>query len=94
MAKYEYHIGCLCHLSIFSFLGSAGSQPMRRGSCVTLSTQQLKIQNLVGYEKQRHPVEAIMFITRKGIKICTKPDLKWVRDAMKKLDQKHTTKRK
>ncbi|KFU92485.1 Cytokine SCM-1 beta, partial [Chaetura pelagica] len=78
-------------LTIFPFLGSVASQSMHKSRCITLSTQQLNIRNLVGYEKQRHPIEAIMFITRKGIKICTSPNDKWVRDAMKKLDQKRTT---
>ncbi|KFW61688.1 Lymphotactin, partial [Pygoscelis adeliae] len=72
--------------------GSIGSQPMRKFSCVSLSTQQLNIRNLVSYEKQQVPVNAIMFITRKGIKICVSPDQKWVRSAMEKIDQKRTTK--
>ncbi|KAF1527957.1 Lymphotactin, partial [Eudyptes sclateri] len=74
--------------------GSIGSQPMRKASCVSLSTQQLKIQNLVSYEKQQVPVNAIMFITKKGIKICVSPDQKWVRSAIKKIDQERTTKGK
>ncbi|XP_009954525.1 PREDICTED: lymphotactin-like [Leptosomus discolor] len=70
--------------------GSAGSQPMRKVSCVRLSTQQLNIRNLVSYEKQQVPVDAIMFITTKGIKICVSPNQKWVRTAVKKIDQERT----
>ncbi|NXS42672.1 XCL1 protein, partial [Balaeniceps rex] len=94
MAKYEHGIDCLCHLSIFPLLGSIGSQPMRKFSCVRLSTRQLNIQNLISYEKQQTPVNAIMFITAKGIKICVSPDQKWVQTAIKKIDQKRTTKGK
>ncbi|KFQ51121.1 Lymphotactin, partial [Nestor notabilis] len=72
--------------------GSAGSQSMRKLSCVRLSTQQLNIRNLVTYEKQQVPVNAIMFITSKGIKICVSPDQKWVQMAMKKIDQKRVIK--
>ncbi|NXX80798.1 XCL1 protein, partial [Urocolius indicus] len=72
--------------------GSAGSQPMRNLSCVKLHTKQLNIRNLINYEKQQVPVNAIMFITTKGIKICVSPDQKWVQAAMKKIDQKRTTK--
>ncbi|NXU30028.1 XCL1 protein, partial [Thalassarche chlororhynchos] len=72
--------------------GSIGSQPMRKLSCVSLSTQQLNIRNLVSYEKQKVPVNAIMFITTKGIKICVSPDQKWVQAAIKKIDQKRSTK--
>lgn len=74
--------------------GSAGSQSMRKLSCVRLSTQQLNIRNLVTYEKQQVPVNAIMFITSKGIKICVSPDQKWVQMAMKKIDQKRVIKGK
>ncbi|KFZ60898.1 Lymphotactin, partial [Podiceps cristatus] len=72
--------------------GSIGSQSMRKIRCVTLSTQHLNIRNLVGYEKQQVPLNAIMFITTKGIRICVSPDQKWVQTAMKKIDQKRTTK--
>ncbi|NXY70779.1 XCL1 protein, partial [Glareola pratincola] len=75
-------------------LGGVGSQPMRKYSCVSLSTQQLNIRNLVSYEKQKVPVNAIMFITTKGIKICVSPDQKWVQSAIKKIDQKRTTRGK
>ncbi|NXS72364.1 XCL1 protein, partial [Pandion haliaetus] len=92
MAKYVHSIECLCHLSIFALLGSIGSQAMRKISCVSLSTQQLNIRNLVSYEKQQVPVNAIMFITTKGIKICVSPDQKWVQAAIKKIDQKRPTK--
>ncbi|NWX48253.1 XCL1 protein, partial [Steatornis caripensis] len=81
-------------LSVFLLLGSIGSQPMRKLSCVSLSTQQLNIRNLVSYEKQQVPVNAIMFITTRGIKICVSPDHKWVQAAIKKIDQKRTTKGK
>ncbi|KAM6418438.1 lymphotactin-like [Pluvialis apricaria] len=74
--------------------GSIGSQHMRKFSCVSLSTQQLNIRNLVSYEKQQVPVNAIMFITAKGIRICVSPDQKWVQSAIKKIDQKRTTKGK
>ncbi|NXJ61499.1 XCL1 protein, partial [Rostratula benghalensis] len=94
MAKYEYSIDHLCSLSIFPLLGSVGSQSMRKYSCVSLSTRQLNIQNLIGYEKQQVPVNAIMFITAKGIKICVSPNQKWVQSAMKKIDQRRTTKGK
>ncbi|NXW32540.1 XCL1 protein, partial [Phaetusa simplex] len=78
----------------FPLLGSIGSQPMRKYSCVSLSTQQLNIRNLVSYEKQKVPINAIMFITTKGIKICVSPDQKWVQSAIKKIDQKRTTRHK
>ncbi|XP_010188915.1 PREDICTED: lymphotactin-like [Mesitornis unicolor] len=81
-------------LTVHTVKGSVGSQPMRKISCVRLSTQQLNIRSLVSYEKQQVPVEAIMFITTKGIKICVSPNQKWVKTAIKKIDRKRTTKGK
>ncbi|NXY22744.1 XCL1 protein, partial [Atrichornis clamosus] len=82
------------HLSIFPLLGSASSQSMRKFHCVTLSSQQLNIRNLVSYEKQQAPTNAIMFITAKGIRICVSPDQKWVQAALKKIDERRAAKRK
>ncbi|NXI22777.1 XCL1 protein, partial [Sterrhoptilus dennistouni] len=78
----------------FSLLGSASSQSMRKFSCVTLSTRQLNIQNLVSYERQQVPTNAIMFITAKGIKICVSPDQRWVQTAIKRINERRAAKRK
>ncbi|NWQ92607.1 XCL1 protein, partial [Burhinus bistriatus] len=80
--------------TVHTVKGNIGSQSMRKFSCVSLSTQQLNIRNLISYEKQQVPVNAIMFITTKGIKICVSPNQKWVQSAIKKIDQKRTTKGK
>uniref|UniRef100_A0A8C4U045 Chemokine interleukin-8-like domain-containing protein n=1 Tax=Falco tinnunculus TaxID=100819 RepID=A0A8C4U045_FALTI len=74
--------------------GSIASQSMAKFSCVRLSTRQLNIRNLVNYEKRQVPVDAIVFITAKGIKICVSPDHKQVPAAIKKIDQTRTTKGK
>ncbi|NXR50704.1 XCL1 protein, partial [Hippolais icterina] len=76
----------------FSLLGSASSQSMRKFSCVTLSTKQLNIQNLVNYEKQQVPTNAIMFITAKGIRICVSADQRWVQNAVKRIDERRAAK--
>ncbi|NXJ95738.1 XCL1 protein, partial [Corythaixoides concolor] len=81
-------------LSVSPLLGSIGSQPMRKFSCVNLSTKKLNIQSLVSYEKQKVPVDAVMFITTKGIKICVSPDHKWVQNAIKRIDKNRATKSK
>uniref|UniRef100_A0A8C3J3Z6 Chemokine interleukin-8-like domain-containing protein n=1 Tax=Calidris pygmaea TaxID=425635 RepID=A0A8C3J3Z6_9CHAR len=80
--------------TVHTVKGSVGSQSMRRYSCVSLSTQQLNIRNLIGYEMQQVPVNAIMFITTKGIRICVSPNQKWVQSAIKKIDRTRTTKGK
>ncbi|XP_032646919.1 monocyte chemotactic protein 1B-like [Chelonoidis abingdonii] len=67
--------------------GSVASQIVPRSSCIDLSAKQLDIRSLAKYEMQNIPVKAVMFITRRGIKICVQPDLKWVQDAIKFLDK-------
>ncbi|KAM6384778.1 eotaxin-like [Alca torda] len=78
--------------TVHTVKGSVGSQPMRKYSCVNLSRLQPNIQNLVSYEKQKVPINAIMFITTRGIKICVSPHQKWVQAAIRKIDKNRTTK--
>ncbi|NWW10614.1 XCL1 protein, partial [Oreocharis arfaki] len=78
----------------FSILGSASSASMRKYSCVTLSSKQLNIRNLVSYEKHQVPTEAIMFITAKGIRICVSANQSWVQTAMSRIDGRRAAKRK
>ncbi|XP_038005020.1 lymphotactin-like [Motacilla alba alba] len=74
--------------------GSVSSQPMRKFRCVTLSTKQLNIRNLVSYEKQQVPTDAIMFINAGGIRICVSANQKWVQAAIKRIDESRAAKRK
>ncbi|NXN19991.1 XCL1 protein, partial [Indicator maculatus] len=76
----------------FPFLGSVGSQSMRRYNCVHLSPRKLNIKNLVSYEKIQGPVEAILFINKKGVKICVKPDHRQAQLAMKSVDESRAAK--
>ncbi|NXE41101.1 XCL1 protein, partial [Ptilorrhoa leucosticta] len=78
----------------FSRTGSASSQSMRKYSCATLSPRQLNIRNLISYEKQQVPIDAIMFINAKGIRICVSAHQPWVRTAIKRIDERRAAKRK
>ncbi|NXS82753.1 XCL1 protein, partial [Erpornis zantholeuca] len=78
--------------TVHTVKGSASSQSMRKYSCVTLSPRQLNVRNLVSYEKQQVPVDAIMFITAKGIRICVRANQQWVQTAIKKIDEKRSAK--
>ncbi|XP_062368367.1 lymphotactin-like [Cinclus cinclus] len=80
--------------TVHTVKGSASSQPMRKFRCVNLSTNRLNIQNLVSYERQQVPTDAIMFITIRGIRICVPADQKWVQTAIKRIDERRAAKRK
>ncbi|XP_015731898.1 lymphotactin-like isoform X2 [Coturnix japonica] len=74
--------------------GSVASQSMRKLSCVNLSAQKVDIRSIVSYEKQKVPVEAVMFITANGIRICVHPDQKWVQSAIKRVERRRTARRR
>ncbi|NXE03245.1 XCL1 protein, partial [Chaetorhynchus papuensis] len=74
--------------------GSASSASSRKQSCTTLSPRQLNIRNLVSYEKQQVPIDAIIFITTKGIKICVSAKQPWVKIAVKRIDERRAAKRR
>ncbi|NXO09481.1 XCL1 protein, partial [Oriolus oriolus] len=78
--------------TVHTVKGSASSASSRKYRCVTLSPKQLNIRNLVSYEKQQVPLDAIMFITTKGIRICVRPDQDWVQAAIKKIDERRAAK--
>uniref|UniRef100_A0A7M4E858 Chemokine interleukin-8-like domain-containing protein n=1 Tax=Crocodylus porosus TaxID=8502 RepID=A0A7M4E858_CROPO len=84
---------CLGILTMHTARGSVGSQIIRRSSCINLSTKELDIRGLANYENQNIPVKAVMFITKGGIKICVEPELKWVKQAIKYLDQRRVIKK-
>ncbi|NWT83351.1 XCL2 protein, partial [Lanius ludovicianus] len=72
--------------------GSASSASNRKFTCATLSSRQLNIRNLVNYEKQQLPTEAILFITTKGIKICVSANRSWVQTAVRRIDERRAAK--
>ncbi|XP_005038606.1 PREDICTED: lymphotactin-like [Ficedula albicollis] len=80
--------------TVHTVKGKFATQDMRKFRCVNLSTKQLNIQNLINYERQRVPIDAVMFITARGIRICVSPDQKWVQTAIKRIDDRRAAKRK
>ncbi|XP_068016677.1 lymphotactin-like [Melanerpes formicivorus] len=81
-------IFCLGILTMRTVEGSVVSQSMRRYNCVNLAARQLNIKNLISYEKIQGPVEAIMFINKRGVKVCVKPDHKQAQTAMKSIEER------
>uniref|UniRef100_A0A7M4E8H5 Chemokine interleukin-8-like domain-containing protein n=1 Tax=Crocodylus porosus TaxID=8502 RepID=A0A7M4E8H5_CROPO len=84
---------CLGIFTMHTATGSMSTETLRKSSCIELSTKKLNVKRLNCYKKQNIPIKAVMFITKTGKKICVKPDLKWVKDAMTQLDKKGVTAR-
>uniref|UniRef100_W5MIT7 C-C motif chemokine n=1 Tax=Lepisosteus oculatus TaxID=7918 RepID=W5MIT7_LEPOC len=58
--------------------------------CLTTSNTKLRPQRIKNYSIQNGtvcPVNAVVFYTVKGKRVCSDPGLKWVKKAMEKLDQ-------
>ncbi|XP_053791005.1 lymphotactin-like [Vidua chalybeata] len=97
MKLYTAAILLLFWLGVFTVhadKGSSSSEVMRKFKCVNLSTRQLNIRNLVNYEKQQVPTDAIMFVTTGGIRICVSTNQKWVQAAIKRIDERCAAKPK
>ncbi|NXH29011.1 XCL1 protein, partial [Myiagra hebetior] len=78
--------------TVHTVKGSASSASKRKYSCATLSPRQLNTRNLVNYEKQQVPTDAIMFITAKGIRICVRANQPWVQTVVKRIDDRRAAK--
>ncbi|XP_056345797.1 lymphotactin-like [Oenanthe melanoleuca] len=80
--------------TVHTVKGTTSGVSMRKFRCVNLSTKQLNIQNLVSYERQQVPIDAVMFTTARGTRICVSPDQKWVQTAIKRIDKRRAAKHK
>ncbi|KAJ7320311.1 hypothetical protein JRQ81_019822 [Phrynocephalus forsythii] len=67
---------------------------MARSNCVNLRQTEINIKRIAGYEKQIRPVQAVIFITKDGVKVCVPHNLPWVQRNMEMLDQKQKMKPK
>ncbi|XP_015354164.1 cytokine SCM-1 beta-like [Marmota marmota marmota] len=78
----------LCFLS-----PGVGSEVPERSICVSLSTQRLPINRIRTYTIKEGSVRAVIFITKRGLKVCANPEAEWVKSAVKSMDSRSTTKR-
>ncbi|XP_042315505.1 lymphotactin-like [Sceloporus undulatus] len=71
-----------------------GSQTMALSSCVDLDPSVIHIRRLADYEIQTRPIKAVILITRRGVKVCVPHDRDWVKEVVKKLDERKAKKEK
>ncbi|KAL6462650.1 hypothetical protein MHYP_G00290720 [Metynnis hypsauchen] len=77
-------------------LAAAVCQAIGPGSCECLKTSNtlLRIANIKSYYVQKSglcAINAVVFTTVKGVKICSDPQKSWVKKAMKSVDGRRTT---
>uniref|UniRef100_A0A8C9UV33 Lymphotactin n=1 Tax=Spermophilus dauricus TaxID=99837 RepID=A0A8C9UV33_SPEDA len=82
----------ICCLSACT-VDAVGSEVPERSICVSLSTQRLPINRIRTYTIKEGSVRAVIFITKRGLKVCANPEAEWVKSAVKSVDSRSTTKR-
>ncbi|XP_041923580.1 C-C motif chemokine 2-like isoform X2 [Alosa sapidissima] len=80
---------CLCIATglLFATLGRGIPTPC----CQETTNTVLRQSNIVGYHRQGGvvcPVEAVVFTTVKGIRVCSSPKKHWVKKALRYIDLK------
>ncbi|XP_012513208.1 PREDICTED: lymphotactin-like [Propithecus coquereli] len=69
-----------------------GSEVPDKSICVSLTTQRLPVNRIKTYTIKEGSMKAVIFITKRGLKVCADPQAKWVKAAVKSVDSKSKTK--
>ncbi|XP_004425127.1 PREDICTED: cytokine SCM-1 beta-like [Ceratotherium simum simum] len=68
-----------------------GSEVLERSVCVSLTTRRLPVKNIKTYTIKEGSMKAVIFITKRGLKVCADPQVEWVKKAVESVDK--TTRR-
>ncbi|XP_072504812.1 cytokine SCM-1 beta-like [Notamacropus eugenii] len=79
---------CFCSFTQFTVEG-VGSEVMKRSFCVSLTSKPLPVISVKSYLIEEGPMRAVIFVTRRGIKICADPDVNWAKGIMKAVDNRN-----
>ncbi|XP_068950638.1 cytokine SCM-1 beta-like [Petaurus breviceps papuanus] len=82
---------CFYGFTLFTVEG-VGSEVMKRSFCVSLTSKPLPVNSVKSYLIEEGLMRAVIFVTRKGIKICADPDVHWAKNIITVLDKKHKRK--
>ncbi|XP_006746651.1 lymphotactin [Leptonychotes weddellii] len=75
----------ICFLTEFIVEG-VGSEVLEKSICVSLTTKRLPIKNIKTYTIKEGSMKAVIFITRRGFKVCADPQVDWVKKAVEIVD--------
>ncbi|KAM7336195.1 lymphotactin [Alexandromys fortis] len=76
-----------CCLTTFSVEG-VGTEALEESFCVSLRTQPLPVHRIKTYTIREGILKAVIFVTRRGVKICADPHAQWVKAAIRTVDRK------
>ncbi|XP_007458175.1 PREDICTED: lymphotactin [Lipotes vexillifer] len=76
----------ICCLAAYTVEG-VGTEVLDKTICVSLTTQRLPIKKLKTYNIKEGPMKAVIFITRRGLKVCADPQVEWVKKTVRTIDK-------
>ncbi|KAJ1074435.1 hypothetical protein CapIbe_013998 [Capra ibex] len=76
----------ICSLAAYTVEG-VGSEVLEKSICVSLTTQRLPVKNIKTYTIKEGSMKAVIFITRRGLKVCADPHVEWVKKAVRTIDK-------
>ncbi|XP_036609595.1 lymphotactin-like [Trichosurus vulpecula] len=91
MKLFLFALICFCGLTAYMVEG-VGTEVTKKSFCVSWS-QPLEIKRVKSYAIEEGPMKAVIFITRRGFKICADPEANWVKDVMNSVDSRTTTRK-
>ncbi|XP_004589367.2 lymphotactin [Ochotona princeps] len=77
-----------------SMVEGVGSEVPEKSICVSLTTQPLPVNRIRTYTIKEGPMKAVIFVTRRGLKICADPKANWVTAAINTVDGRSNTRRR
>ncbi|KAM6219175.1 lymphotactin-like [Rhynchocyon petersi] len=83
----------ICCLTTAYIVEGVGSEVPPSEICLGLHKKPLPNHVLKSYTIKEGSMKAVIFTTKRGLKICADPGDSWVKAAVKHLDKKATTKR-
>ncbi|XP_040119500.1 lymphotactin-like [Oryx dammah] len=78
----------ICSLTAYTVEG-VGTEVLEKNICVSLTTRRLPVKNIKTYTIKEGSMKAVIFITRRGFKICADPAVDWVKKAVQRIDRKN-----
>ncbi|XP_006211153.1 lymphotactin [Vicugna pacos] len=76
----------LCCLAAYTVEG-VGSEVLEKTICVSLTTRRLPVKNIKTYTIKEGSMKAVIFFTKRGLKVCADPHVEWVKKAVHTIDK-------
>ncbi|XP_003468731.1 lymphotactin [Cavia porcellus] len=70
-----------------------GSEVPESSVCMSLRVHPLPLNRIKTYTIKEGPMRAVIFITKRELKVCAHPEATWVKKALKSIHSKSSTRR-